>query len=449
MRKQSWKAIYAQAPALLAFSLAFRLIAGAPLLLTPPYRDLYADDHPFIALMKGTQVFGTEYLMNSALFWAFSGRARGATIMFLPTSELVRDFVQLRLDPAIAADPDLRAALTAPAGTAPNRLGLKQFARGHLLVHGADSYRQLAANPADGLCIDEYDLMAADVLPQMLQRLGSSPESRVRVASTPRLAGTGIDALYQQGTQFRYHYPCPACGLNQALEWPDSVLREAAVLGCRRCRAFMDLYAEGEWLAGAPDQETIHSYHLPRWYSPVANIPQILREADSDTFGTEQTFANYIAAEVYAPDGSQLTLPDLDAVRRPYGLEDTYRGQPCDMGIDVGKRLHVVIREARQAGGPFPRQLRFAGEVTFPELDALVERRTKQDACSRRDARPIRRAARFVVSVNRQTRRVVPSLSPYSTPDHPADGARIPEASLAHLSTTVASVGRRQPPVAT
>ena len=216
--------------------------------------------------------------------------------------------------------------------------------------------------------------MAAKVLPLMLQRLGSSPDPRVRIASTPRLPGTGIDALYHEGSQSQYGYAYPACGRLQVLAWPQSVSREAAALICRGCGALMDLFAEGAWRAGSPAAD-IHSYHLPRWYSPAANIRQILREADAESFGDEESFANNIAAEVYAPDSSQVTLADLDGACRAYSLDRTdYRGQPCELGIDVGKRLHVVIREARSVSGPFARRLRFVGEVTFAELDALIER---------------------------------------------------------------------------
>ena len=67
------------------------------------------------------------------------------------------------------------------------------------------------------------------------------------------------------------------------------------------------------------------------------------------------------------PPGGRLTPDDLDRCREDYDLE-AYDEAVCDMGVDVGKRLHVIIREHAA-----PHRLRSVGTVDgFEDLDLLM-----------------------------------------------------------------------------
>lgn len=99
--------------------------------------------------------------------------------------------------------------------------------------------------------------------------------------------------------------------------------------------------------------------------------------AEATTPAAVQEFQNSDLGETYAPLGGGISLHDLDACRATYGLGD-YAGAPCDMGVDVGLRLHVVIREhaptLMREGIQRPPRLWFTVEVEWPDLDALWER---------------------------------------------------------------------------
>ena len=110
----------------------------------------------------------------------------------------------------------------------------------------------MASVDADLVLLDEYYQMAEGVLELARKRIASSSAGRLVVASTPRYPEAGIDALFRQSDQRSYFIPCPACGLEQALGWEESVDRERAVVVCRDCREPMDVIAAGGWLAAAP-----------------------------------------------------------------------------------------------------------------------------------------------------------------------------------------------------
>jgi hypothetical protein len=102
-------------------------------------------------------------------------------------------------------------------------------------------------------------------------------------------------------------------------------------------------------------------------------------EASQETaLAAMQEFQNSDLGEPFLPPDAGLTPDALDRCRRDYVLED-YAGQPCVMGVDVGIKLHVVVRQAVNVkpgiDNQLPRPLWFVGEVaSFDDLDNIISR---------------------------------------------------------------------------
>ena len=357
-------------------------------------------------MQKSAQVGATELLVNLALWAVDTGYAgRGNALFLMPTQNQMDDFSQARFDRAIQESAYLRGRLQPEP---PRRKGadskrLKRIGPGYLYMRGADSRRQIASVDADYVILDEFDQMGDGTLELARKRLTSSAAGRLRIASTPRYPEAGVNALFLQSDQRRYYLPCPGCGTEQALTWEDNVDQERALVVCRACRAPLDLRREGAWRAEAPGNTEIHGYHLSRLYSPWANLREMIAASQEETPAALQEFHNSDLGEVFSAPGGGLSLDEIDRCRREYTLAE-YAGQPCDMGVDVGTKLHVVIREhaddddtstgdARRDGTERAPRLWFAGTVAeFDELDALMERFNVQYCVI--DAQPERRLAR-------------------------------------------------------
>ena len=219
--------------------------------------------------------------------------------------------------------------------------------------------------------------MAEGTLEVAQKRLASSRRGLLRIASTPRLPEVGINALFLQSDQRRYHLLCPGCGLEQPLQWEANVDRARPAVVCRRCGEQMDRLAPGRWIPEAPGNTSIHGYHLNRLYSPWLDLPAMIAASEATTPAGVQEFQNSDLAEPFVPPGGGLSIDVLDRCRRDYKLDD-YGGQPCDMGVDVGIVLHVVIRERlpdEKVRPNAPARLWFAGEVAaFSDLRPLMDR---------------------------------------------------------------------------
>lgn len=362
--------------------------------LIPALQAIYADRHPFIVVQKAAQVFISEYLINTALWAADTGQGdRGNVFFVMPTQTQVNDFSQARLDRAIGDSPYLQQRLSPPpARPGPLRQNLKKVGPGYIYLRGADSRRQLTSVDADVVLLDEYDLMAEGVLPLAQKRLASSRLGWMRVASTPRLPEAGINALFLQSDQRSYLLRCGACRTDQRLTWDDNVDPQRGVVVCRlrRCRKPLDLWLPGRWEAAAPGNDRIHGYHLNRLYSPLANIAQMVLESEETAPGALQEFQNSVLGETFVPPGGRLSLDALDRCRRDYQMPASSLSETF-MGVDVGTRLHVVIRE-RLSVDPLRTRALFVGEVArLEELFELAQRYHVRAAVI--DAQPEQRLA--------------------------------------------------------
>ncbi len=360
--------------------MAHRTINGRPMEHLPALVDIARDDHPLVVIQKSAQVGASELLVNLAL-WACDSNfgGRGHTLMLFPTQNMMDDFTQGRIDRAIQDSTYLRQRLQPepPRRKGADNKRLKRLGVGALYLRGSESRRQIASVDADLVILDEYDQMDEGVLDLSRKRLASSARPLLRIASTPRLPEAGINELYLQSDQRLYFFRCRACGVEQSLAWPESIDFERAIVVCRTCRAPLDVRSVGRWIAQAPGNTHIRGYKLSRLNSPWANIPQMIEASEATTPFAVQEFQNSDLGEPFCPPGGGVSIDVIDRCRQNYGM-DEYAGQPCVMGVDVGLKQHVVIRQQQtyeERKASTPSRLWFADEVDeFGELDLLMAR---------------------------------------------------------------------------
>ncbi len=317
--------------------------------LIPALHDIYKDRHPLVVIQKAAQVFVSEYLINAALWCADTAQGgRGNVLYVMPTQVQMDDFSQARFDKAIVESQYLQNRLfpPPPGRPGPARMRLKKFGEAYIYYRGSDSRRQLSSVDADLVLLDEFDQMADGVLEAAQKRLASSRLGWMRIASTPRLPEAGINALFLESDRRYYFLRCPACAHEQKLEWEKNVDLQRALVVCERpsCRAPLDLWAPGEWRAEAPENDRVRGYHLNRLYSPLANLPQMIYESDAITPIALQEFQNSVLGDSFLPPGGRIGIDVLDRSRRDYEMPIGSKWATY-MGVDVGTRLHVVIRQ--------------------------------------------------------------------------------------------------------
>lgn len=366
-----------------AWLMAHREINGQPPLHIPALEHIARDRHPRVVVQKSAQIGLTELAVNLALHAADTlCGGRGNVLYLMPTRDQVEDFAQSRFDAAIQDSAYLRSRLQPepPRRKGADSMRQKLLGRGRIFLRSCESTRQVASIDADRVIIDEFDETREGTLERAEKRLASSRDPSLLILSTPRLPESGINAMFLASDQRYYFIRCPACDEEQALEWPESVDFERARVACRTCRGPMNVLAKGRWIATHSENTPVHGYHLNRLYSPWANIPAMIEASQATTPLALQEFYNSDLGLPFVPPGGGLDLNALDACRGDYVQAD-YAGEPCVMGVDVGLKLHVVIRETQprkrrsdRTAERFVARLWFAGEVDWAELDALMEK---------------------------------------------------------------------------
>lgn len=363
---------------LFAWTQRYRVLGGQPVHLPPCQIPIYEDFAPEVVIMKGTQIFISEYLINLAL-WCLDTRfgGRGNVLYTMPTQQISDDFSQSRVDKAIAESPYLSKRFKSQDKTGKHqkdtyRARLKMIGHSALHLRGSDSIKQLTTIDADIVIDDEVDFFTQEIIRWSKERLGSAEQPLFRAVSKPTYPGYGIHLLYQDSDQREWHIKCEHCNHWQNLVWEKNivfalehgVVKDVKVLCAKiECRKELNRFAEGEWVAAYPGRP-VHGYHISRLLSPYVNLVSLAEDSLKVTdIPVYQSFYNSGLGLPYAPKGGKLEETELVMDTELELQPATTRGYG---GVDVGIKLHCAVIEKIDGG----KVLRQADEFdTFEELD--------------------------------------------------------------------------------
>lgn len=314
-----------------------------------------------IALMKSTQVGGTEVLIN----WVCYVIAHNPCSMMvvLPTIEVGEKWSKQRLAPLTLEMPELASRISpARARDSGNTTREKVFEGGVLFIAGANSASSLMSAPIKYLARDEIDQYPDDLDEQggaldiSERRTSTYPRRKILDVSSPTIKdSSAIEKRYLGGDQRQYHVPCPHCAHEQTLVI-DQLTDDGQYL-CLQCGVLIAehhktaMLAAGRWIAGKPERER-RSYHLNALYSPLglgyswAEIATMRAEARKDA-DKEVTFSNTILGLPYAGAGQRVEANELSERREKWQRRTLPRGALIiTVGIDVQHNRFAVLTTA-------------------------------------------------------------------------------------------------------
>jgi len=321
------------------------VLNGKPLIVPPALHEIYTDPHPFMVIRKPSQVGITEFNINTAAWVADSGYAgRGVCLYMLPTDDMAARISQVRGTKAFGESPYLRRRARPETNElrGPANMHRRSVGPGMIYFTGSDQESQYSGIDADVVILDEYDLMREEVLSHAQARLRSSHRGLLRVTSTPTLPDAGVSRLFDMSDERYYELECPDCGHWQEPQFPESVDWDRLKVTCLCCYAALDPWRPGRWMARSPGVAEIRGYQLSRLVLPNPPLYEMKLIMDERVPTTLETFYRQDLGIPYVSEESRLTPEILDRCIRDYSVGLKLRTSV--MGIDVGRRLHVVIR---------------------------------------------------------------------------------------------------------
>lgn len=280
-------------------------------------------DVDVVVAVCSAQVAKTETLLNVVGYHMDLDPA--PMLWIAPTLEMAEATSKDRIAPMLRDTPALRGKVAdARARDSGNTLLHKTFPGGHLTLAGANSPASLASRPIRIVLCDEVDRYPhsagteGDPVNLARKRTATFWNRKVVLVSTPTVKGhSRIEAAYEESDRRRYYVPCPDCGEEQVLlwpqvRWPEGRPEEAAYC-CVECGALWDdatrmrAIRKGEWRAEGEFKGTA-GFWLNQLYSPWCRLGEAAREFLSAKRSPEtlQVFVNTVLGESWEDQGQRI-----------------------------------------------------------------------------------------------------------------------------------------------
>jgi len=378
------------------------------------------DEHDHIVIQKSAQC-GISELEVAHMVWLVDDRLGNALYIF-PASEQMRDFVDGRVKTAVYGNPYLESRCTGNFSSKQIHWGKEGSSERRIIYfRGSTTMSQIISVDASRLKVDEVDQCDPVNLAALEKRLGAASRPIQHWFSTPQFPEQGINAMYLESDQKKWHIKCEHCNEWQWLDWEESVrfdytpaaedpielITNVKVI-CRKCGKELDRLSSGEWVAAFPKRE-IHGYHISKLFSPFANMRKLCINSTKVDYGSALNFWNQDLGLPYMQTEAKLTRKHLDECVLHYPMQQSW-SESSFMGVDVGLALHVVIGSEVTVKLPDESEEKCHGLVwigtvpDFNELDQLMLRYNVESCVI--DAQPETRKAREFVDKHRRKARM-------------------------------------------
>lgn len=314
-----------------------------------------------VVFMKGSQIGGTEVLINTALYYI--KHCPSPIGAFQTTEQTAKRFLKQRMNPAFAAMgmEDIFYG---------DEMYLKEFPGGVLVTGWSNSPSHFRSAPFRIFLGDEISEWPKDCGGQGdpcelgRRRTTNFPRRKLFWNSTPGIDGEcRITEMFFGGDQRHYQVPCPRCGELHKWEWANIVwdcdadghdLPETVRMKCPHCDAEYgehyktELMSQGQWVKENPDGD-YPSFHINALYSPLGwyswkNAVWDFLKAKGDV-NKMKSFTNNVLGEAWSLDGGKVIDPNGLMTRcEEYEAEVPDGAVVLTAGVDVqDDRLEVEI----------------------------------------------------------------------------------------------------------
>lgn len=317
-----------------------------------------------VVLMTSARVGKTQCLNNLVGYHIHQDPA--PLLVVMPTEQRAEEWADDEFDPMVRDTPALRAILgDRKSRASKQRRTHRQFPGGRIYMVGANAPSGLAAKTIRIVLADEVDRFPVsagnegDPVTLAEKRAATIWNRKIVLSSTPTIRGNSrIESAYEASDKRRFWVPCPHCGFQQVLKWPQVKWTEGEPATAR-------YYCE-DCGAGWTDAE--------RWEAVKA------AEDHGGGWRAEEEFrgvAGFHLNELYSSWRrlAETTRDYLEARAKPERLKvwiNTALGETWDEAADLPKADILLLRRDRWQPGRIPAGVLALSGATDVQGDRLV-----------------------------------------------------------------------------
>lgn len=319
--------------------------------------DIYQDNSPLLCCRKAAQVGFSTYEILKSLYEANSS---GEDVIYvLPTADDVKQFSGGKTNRIISNNPCLKKWVKDKDSIEQKRVG-----KSTIYYRGSWTERAALMISAKKLIVDEYDRCKQEVVEQYDSRLQAAVSPKKAFFSNPSIPDFGIDKLYKQSDQKKWHI-LHACGNKFPME-ERCVDYESKIYRCPFCKKEIsdEERKRGEWQATSSGEWS--GYWIPLWITPWTSAEKI---AEYKKAKSGEYFCNFVAGMPYAGGGDKVPASTIFNCLS----QDTNNHQErVIIGVDTGLPVHIVC--ANKDGYFYYDTLPLPPQDPYRELEKLLMR---------------------------------------------------------------------------
>lgn len=287
----------------------------------------FADLHPDQVVKKSAQVGFSVTAILKSLWLAYYRKLN--IIYALPTNDVIKGFVQPKVDSLIASNPKIAKMVTTDS------VSLKQVGQRFIHFKGTGSQREAISTSADLLVIDEYDrAIDMTVVNTFDSRLQASEYGWRWRFSNPSGIGFGVDALYEDSDQMHWFVKCRECQHEWFMGWEKDgkchwVDRESLRFACGKCDATIsdDARSRGRWVPKYPNRTYRRGYWINQMMCPWVTAKRIVEQYNESNF---EFFSNFVLGLAFTPSDLVVDRATIMRANAPSTINKT----EVVMGVD-------------------------------------------------------------------------------------------------------------------
>ncbi len=328
-----------------------------------------------LCYLKARQSFGAtiDEVIKDIHGMRFGKYKLGVAHIF-PTNDEVNEFSKSIFKPLIANNKTFIGKYVKNVSGGTDTTSLKNICGAMLYLRGArlsqkvgdtdeNTSSKTAGFSVDKCVFDEVDFMDPEAIVKYIRSMGMSPHQHEVYLGNPSHEDYGIDLIFKQSDQRYWFRKCSCSGLisTQAAttsrgiwtcaekSFPSCVKirpNGTGYVGCDKCGKEVPVWGglgTGEWVRDFPDKSNyMHGYMASQLMTPFNDPAEILEDYVNPPFGNLADVYRLRLGRPYSARDEKLRKSDVLACCGNDGIVLSHPG-PCAMGVDVGKKKHVVI----------------------------------------------------------------------------------------------------------
>lgn len=335
--------------------------------------DCLSPNSPYqeIIFMKSSQVGASE--LGFSWLGFIMHLAPGPVLMVQPNLDVAEKVSIQRIAPMLEETPVLRELISNNSRDSKNKILLKEFRSGILIIAGANSAASLRSMPIRFLFMDELSAFPVDCgegdPASLAEKRTQTYSARKKIFknSTPLIKDhCRIEMEFLASDQQRYYVPCPHCGAMQVLQWKNIVWHDddprTARYKCEHCEVLIEEYNKtemlrlGEWRATATCPSNKIGFHINALYSPLgwfswADVVADFMKSRKDPALLQQ-FVNTVLGQTFETEyAAKMGAADLQSRTENYDLGFAPAGVLIAVtGVDVQDNRFCITTYGMGAG---------------------------------------------------------------------------------------------------